>query len=509
LSLTLSTAIRGQVRALLWACVATLALGWWGPGEVRALDLWGLEPAAAEVRAALDQMAEALDAAPAEVRTTVSADLLLMSQAIAGALDRLEGGPVPIVDPTLVYDLNLLADIAQAATSELRAAARESGASVPAERIETVGALADAAAARLLEVDLVIDGWAERGRGAVVELTEVDGELVLRTTDRLIYDAVRYASIGLLLVGLLLVGLQLLRMSADRIDPRALLRRTPVLSRLAIGALVLFFVGCLAAGLRPGTLATSSAEVLQAEQQPCERLGEQRDRLIAAQQLQHAGLVEATKQRMIPAARDCLGLPTAMATAEAIDLLADRTAMARYEPVQPAPAATAAPTEPPERPGAAAGSVAPAIPELAETTELDALADLLTPYRDPDEPPSGQIDDAAEAPALADRTAAAAPEPAAGPPLPDEAAGAPELVPAIAAAAPAVSDGADRSDPALYVTTTAVNYRAGPSLEARRLGTLVAGARLAVIGENDGWSEIRLQDGREVFVASEFLERTP
>ena len=90
----------------------------------------------------------------------------------------------------------------------------------------------------------------------MVELTEVDGELVLRTTDRLIYDAVRYASIGLLLVGLLVVGLQLLRMSEDRIDPRALLRETPVLSRLAITALILFFVGCLAFGLRPGTLAT-------------------------------------------------------------------------------------------------------------------------------------------------------------------------------------------------------------------------------------------------------------
>jgi uncharacterized protein YgiM (DUF1202 family) len=61
----------------------------------------------------------------------------------------------------------------------------------------------------------------------------------------------------------------------------------------------------------------------------------------------------------------------------------------------------------------------------------------------------------------------------------------------------------------VYVTTAAVNYRTGPSLDARRLGTFVPGARLSVIGENDGWAEVRLRDGREVFVASAFLDPAP
>jgi uncharacterized protein YgiM (DUF1202 family) len=113
----------------------------------------------------------------------------------------------------------------------------------------------------------------------------------------------------------------------------------------------------------------------------------------------------------------------------------------------------------------------------------------------------------------------AAPDEPATPAAPDEpaapAAGAapadasPEPEPALADTGPASADAPNGSDPELYVTTTAVNYRDGPSLDARRLGTFVPGATLAVIGEDDGWSEVRLGDGREVFVASRFLELAP
>jgi uncharacterized protein YgiM (DUF1202 family) len=65
----------------------------------------------------------------------------------------------------------------------------------------------------------------------------------------------------------------------------------------------------------------------------------------------------------------------------------------------------------------------------------------------------------------------------------------------------------DEADAELFVTTTALNYRAGPSLQARRLGTLVPGAQLEVIGEDDDWSKVRLFDGREVFVATQFLQQ--
>jgi hypothetical protein len=123
----LSTNFRGHCRVLLWAGLVALALSWLGPAEVRAVDAVGLEVAADEARLALDEMAVALNAAPQDTQTAISADLHLMSQAITRALGRLEHGPVPIVDPTLVYDLNLLTDVVMATTAELQSADPDGG----------------------------------------------------------------------------------------------------------------------------------------------------------------------------------------------------------------------------------------------------------------------------------------------------------------------------------------------------------------------------------------------
>ncbi len=142
-------------------------------------DPLGLEAAIVEVRAALEDLAAALNDAPRQVQTTISADLHLTSQATARALDRLEGEGVPIADPTLAYDLNLLADIARAATDELHVIAADPAAFDP-ERARGIDRLTETAAARLAEVNLVIDGWSERGRNAMVELQADDGALVIR-----------------------------------------------------------------------------------------------------------------------------------------------------------------------------------------------------------------------------------------------------------------------------------------------------------------------------------------
>ena len=88
---------------------------------------------------------------------------------------------MPIIDPTLVYDLNLLADIARAATDELQAIGAPDDRALDADRVARIDALTDAAAARLVEVNLVIDGWTERGRNAVVELEEDGGAVVVRS----------------------------------------------------------------------------------------------------------------------------------------------------------------------------------------------------------------------------------------------------------------------------------------------------------------------------------------
>ncbi len=109
------------MRALLWVWLAGLVLATAGPKSALALDPLGLDVAATEVRVVLEDMAGALNDAPRDVQTTLSADLHLMSQGISRALNRLDDGEVPIIDPALVYDLNLLADLARAAIDELQA----------------------------------------------------------------------------------------------------------------------------------------------------------------------------------------------------------------------------------------------------------------------------------------------------------------------------------------------------------------------------------------------------
>jgi hypothetical protein len=386
--------------------------------------------------------------------------------------------------------------------------------------------LVDAASERLVEINLVIDGWTERSRNAVVDLQEDGGVLVVRSTDRVVYDGVRYTSVALLLVGLLTVGLQLLRMSEDRVDWLALLRETPVLSSLAVVALTLFFVGCAVFSARPGTLAAWSAEVRQTPQEhPCERLAAQRERLVAAQQVEDPRLIAATKQRMRPAAQDCLGLSSDIASAEAVELLATRT-VATWSVPRPAqstyaaavaadPEATAADLALLSLPAEAAEPVAADDSASGEGTAADELvgdprAAAGAERAEPAPVPRPERDQ----PAALESSTEPAPEesPPSPPPaeLPEEdaAQSEPAIRPAAAPGPPASADGApdDGADSDLYVTTSMVNYRAGPSLDARRLGTFIVGAELQVVGEDGGWAEVRLRDGREVYVATQFLE---
>lgn len=489
------------------------------PDRLRAQEALGLGPAIDEVRIALEDMAGALNALPARAQIMVSADLHLMSQAITRALDRLEGQPVPILDPTLVYDLNLLADIARAATRELRLIGQQGIGALDGARAARIDRLADAVQSRLIEIELVIASWTERNRNAVVEIQYQDGAIVVRSVDKFVYNAVRYTSIALLLAGLLAVGLQLLRMSEERVGLFRLLRETPVLSSLAIGALTLFFAGCVVFSVRPGTLAAFSAEVrTQPQEHPCERLEAQRDRLIAAQDVGHLMLIEATKQRMYAAAQDCLGLPTQTATAIAVDQLVAKTAAQRGQaplassvalapPVSGDSVAAPASDRPPDTVAAApVPERSDAAPPAAVTPEAEPAAP--TP---PVEPAAGPAPDRTPATEAEPATAAIAPEPEplAEPEFPDQAAADADLVPVPALSPPSETPAEPRPEPELYITTAALNYRAAPSVDAPRLGTFVPGALLAVVDERDGWARVQLRDGREVFVASRFLEPAP
>ena len=533
-------------RALLWVCVLVPVADPSWSRAARAADPLGLEAAVGEVRAALGDMAGALDGAPLKVQTTIGADLHLMSQAIARSLDRLEGDGTPVADPTLAYDLDFLADVTHAATDELRAIAAEPGLALDPGQGERIDRLTETAAERVAEINLVIDGWNERARNAVVEVRPDDGGvLVVRSIDKLIYNGIRYVSVALLLVGLLAVGLQVLR-AGERGDAPARAGRSALRSGLAAGALAVFFLGCIVFSLRPGTLAALSADVrLQAPDHPCERLAAQRDRLLAAQQTDYQGLVEATKRRMLPAAKDCLGLPSQAVTAEAIERMAAKTALARREPELGDRSTIGLAAAEPPRNGLRATTPPDVAPlEPTETQGSDGLVELLASIRDSSEPPAADLASpgaslpapirpvepaAPPAGAALDPGAPAAPpaksapapvEPvappagsAAGPGAPAtavEPAAGPEPTIAPDAPAPASRARPPEVKPVLFVTTTALNYREGPSVDARRLGTLDAGARLTVLAQDDGgWAAVRLSDGRQAYVAREFLEPAP
>jgi uncharacterized protein YgiM (DUF1202 family) len=59
------------------------------------------------------------------------------------------------------------------------------------------------------------------------------------------------------------------------------------------------------------------------------------------------------------------------------------------------------------------------------------------------------------------------------------------------------------------VTTARVNYRSAPRPDANRLGTLAPGTRVTVLEDANGWTEVRLREGKKAFVASRFLQPTP
>jgi hypothetical protein len=134
------------------------------------------------------------------------------------------------------------------------------------------------------------------------------------------------------------------------------------------------------------------------------------------------------------------------------------------------------------------------------------LAELLAILRNAEgpsvDPPARPVEPAAAPPG-----AEPPPEPATPAIAPVETAAGPDQAAALETAAEPGRDGqpSDRR-PTIFVTTTAVNYREAPSIDARVLGTLASGARLRVLGQDRGWAQVRLGDGRPAYVATEFLE---
>ncbi len=497
LRLRRGTASPGKPPVLLWTLLVLLMLGAFSPKPSVARDVIGVDPAAAEAGAAADDMVRALNAAPEYVQTISGPAVQVMARGISRTLARLQSAPAPMIDSSLVYDLAFLSDVARAVTDALTVSPSQISNQSGRDREPHIERLAAAAAERLAKINLAIDRWIERNRDAVIDVQADAGAIRVTSIDRRLYDGVRYGAIALALCGLLAVGVQLLRMSRERVDTSTRFRRTRVLAPLAALALASFFAICLVLSVRPETLAALSAEVrVQPQEHPCERLQAQRDRLVLAEQLDSRDLVDALKRRMRPAAQDCLGLPSQTATVEAIERLAARVASGPTVPPPLEPADLAAAPED-FQPSILDAEAAPPAPAAGPPgpAEGDAPAGI----RASDHPPDGTL------PEMAAPEAGGAAGQRAAIDTPSEATQGNGTTPAPAASPPPAAEPA----PELFVATTALSYRTAPSTDAPRLGILAPGDQVAKLSEDAGWAEIRLDDGRQAFVASRFLEPAP
>lgn len=529
---TLSSRIRAlRIRGLrlLGRCLlGLLVLGASAASAQAAFDPLGVNAAAREVRDAVGLMDAAAAQLPPEVQQAMAAELRLLGRSIDWTLNRVEDQAVPLVERAVLHDLNFVADAVASISDELRQI--DDAPVEPAVR-GRIDELSSAASARLERINAMTDRWMERTRTAVVELDAEAGAIVVKQIDRTVYDGVRYTSVALLLIGLLAIGLRLLRMSEAHIRFSSLLKQNPVVSLLALGLLGVFFLGCALLSLWPGALADVSAQVeVHAQEHPCQRLDAQQGQLAAAQELQLASLVDATKARMREAARDCLGLP-ARAAAEAVEQLASRLV-----PVdEPRPQATPQLSDLEERPVA---TLEPELDDVAVESDEpmlrstdEVLAPLFSaaaqePAAGPQLVTEGRPVPGVEAPA-APLSEPSATEPPAGPgpersamertaaqsPVPATPPGEPAARATVPASSrpPIVLSDLLPPEPEVeeFLTTAGVNYRTAPTVDAPRLGAMPAGTRVRVVRERGGWAEIELDDGRQAFMAIDYLQPAP
>lgn len=478
-------------------CALALVIVSLGVRPALAVDPLEVRRAAQQVRAAAGSLAGVVSRLPLEAQKTLAGEVQILVEAADHSVARIADLGVPIVDQTLVHDLHFLSDLIYSLETELVALENQGGGEPGAARRARIDQLFEAAAAQIEQIDPAIARWLERTQRTVVDLENDAGVVIVRSIDRTMYDAIRYTALGLLMVGLLLVGLRFLEMGVLNIDPRELIRHPPAATVASLVALAMFFLATLALAIRPDALAIMSAQVeVERPEHPCRTLAVQRDHLASAQLIDNATLLQATRQRMRRSAEDCLGLPD-QAVAAAIERIGARgvpiTAASAREmipvpgagPFEETPTSEVAAAEP-----AGAGASAPAATEVEPgTEERDVLAELLAEIENLEEDAAAENGQPNED----------VPADVAG--LGDDPPG-----PADAVAAGGSAPTAAEAQPRLFVTTAAVNYRAAPDINAERLGTFVAGARLNVLRQERGWSEVRLPDGRDVYVANDFLE---
>jgi hypothetical protein len=440
-----------SLRLVAILSVLAILLSW----SVRDAEAAELDEAVAEVRAAASVLTSRIEGMPRQAQLELGTEIRFLARAIESGLLELEQLPVAPVDPALAQELMFLADLARVVAAEIEGV-RGRGTERQKELVE---GLTGAARESLERIRGVSDHWSELAWSMAVEIEPTGDGTLIRMVDRTLYDAIRLGGVALLLVGLLAFGLRLLALSEVEISIRELIRQSPAFSLGGALAIVLFLAAAATITLRPALLA-HLAERVEATPapHPCDRLTVQRDQLIEARAIGHERLRDAIKDRMRPVAQDCLELDSQVAAAEAIEWLA-----ANLDPL-----------------GTGTPQVASAPASDSETMdrEIERLITTVQTLR--------AASDDVRAVAGLDSSSAADVGGAGGP----------------------VEEVVAEEEPARarqVVTTARVNFRAGPGTDARRLGTLPEGAEAVLLSQGEEWSNIQLDDGSAVYVASAYI----
>jgi Bacterial SH3 domain len=465
-------------KAALMLVVLALAAFALRTGSIGAAP--GAEPGLQALDGALGSMVGSLGHLPQDVRVETGGEVGTLARSIERLLRDARQVPATMIEPEMAHEIAFLTDLVRAIATELDALALGAGERHPA----AIARLTSAAKASLPRLDAAVGELARKARRAIITIEERPGLVLVTSIDRRIHDGTRAAGIMLFLIGLLVVGFRILGGADGGYDGRGHARRALAASAGA-AALVLLMAGSFALAIRPELAVALSAQTeLLPREDPCQSLTVQREQLQMAQALGTPRLIVAVGERVEDALGDCPRAGAAVANDAGRPTLRDS---AISEVARAEIAGGGAPVSEFGRPMQAGEAHAAEMPE------------------------SQQRGPSAEGAAAAARTGEAPPLPANARAAPtttvtDQAAAVSDAVPLPPGPAPRMPMPSHPA-PREFVTTTDVNYRAGPSRSAPKLGTLADGTSVHMVDHAEDWSIVRLGDGRSVYVASVYLER--
>jgi Bacterial SH3 domain len=454
----------------------------------------GIGPGVEALHDALGSMVSSLERLPQDAGAQVEGEIGTLARSVEDVLLKARQLPAPMVDPAASHEIAFVRDLVRTTTIELDALAFDPAAGEP--ELAAIHRLSGAARARLAQLDAAVEERAAETRRAIVTIEERPGALLVSSIDRRIHDGARAAGIMLFLIGILVVGLRVLGGTEESgtVEHR-LPHRSALASSIGAVALVLFMAGSFTLAIRPELVVAGSAQTeVRAREDACQRLAVEREQLRAAQTLGTARLIAVVEQRVEGAAAACPVAEVAMAGVV-------ESNSGRPLPPQAETSGASPPGAGGAEAGARAGSELSRLIQVGEAhaTEMPGNAG---------QPPTGA--GRAAKVAGADLAAPMAADEVTGRARSTAAAGEPQ---ATSDAVPLPREPAPRMPmpahpaPREFVTTTSVNYRAGPSRSAPKLGTLADGTSVHMVDHTAEWSIVRLGDGRSVYVASAYLER--